>query len=54
MPSLPLDEEDLVSVARAAKRLSVSEKTIRRQFDLVRIGDRTLVRVADIRRLTEG
>ncbi|UIY40822.1 helix-turn-helix domain-containing protein [Methylobacterium radiotolerans] len=38
----------LISVAQAAAQLGVHPKTVRAHFGLVRIGDRVLVRVADV------
>ena len=44
----------LISVAEAAGQLGVHPKTVRTYFDLVRIGDRTLVRASDIEAKIRG
>lgn len=43
-------DELLVSLPKAAKWLNVSDRTIRRHFDLVKIGGAVRVRVADIQK----
>lgn len=45
----------LISVADAAGELGVHPASVRRHFPLVRIGDRILVRVADVEaKIAEG
>lgn len=61
MNKVDLDKEvavrppKLMSIANAADELGVHQASIRRHFPLVRIGDRTLVRVADVEaKIAEG
>ncbi len=42
--------ELLISLPKAAKTLGVCERTVRRHFDLVRIGGAVRVRTADIQK----
>jgi hypothetical protein len=44
----------LMSVPEAAARLSVGVNTIRRHMPIIRLGERTLVRVADVEALIKG
>lgn len=48
--SINTSDELLVSLPKAAKWLNVSDRTIRRHFDLVKIGGAVRVRVADIQK----
>ena len=42
----------MISVRDAAKILGVCSATVRRNLPLQRLGDRTLVRIADVRKIT--
>lgn len=42
----------MVSVRDAAKILGVCPATVRRNLPLQRLGDRTLIRIADVRKIT--
>lgn len=44
------NDQLLLSVPKAAKTLGVCERTVRRHFDLVKIGGAVRVRVADIQK----
>lgn len=54
MPNKITDCPRLISVKDAADQLSVHPKTVRRHFDLVRIGHKAMVRVEDIRSTVNG
>lgn len=47
-------EDLLISLPKAAKRLDISVRSVRRHFDLVRIGGAVRVRIADIQRKIES
>lgn len=42
----------MVSVRDAAKMLNVCPATVRRNLPLQRVGDRTLIRMADVHKIT--
>jgi predicted ArsR family transcriptional regulator len=44
------DEQLLLSLPKAAKMLDLSTRSVRRHFDLVKIGGAVRVRVADIQK----
>lgn len=48
----PYSSPRMISVRDAARILGVCPATVRRNLPLQRLGDRTLIRIADVRKIT--